>query len=60
MTMPTASVKASNVILFSVKSIALSSVNVATIDVGIASDAMATDRKFRMKSKTTRLASRLP
>src|SRR5262249_54568576 len=49
MTMPTASVRPSSVILFNVKFIALRSVNVATIDVGIASEAIATDRKFRMK-----------
>src|SRR5881296_1612506 len=38
MTMPTASVKPSNVMLLRVKSIALSSVNVAMTEVGIASD----------------------
>src|SRR5207244_13210487 len=49
MTMPTASVNASSVMLFNVKFITLSSVNVATMDVGIASEAMTTERKFRMQ-----------
>ena len=59
-TIPTASVNASSVMLFKVKSIALSSVNVAMIEVGIATAAMSTDRRLRMNSRTTRLASKLP
>ena len=58
--MPTARVRASSVMLFSVKSITLSSVKVATIEVGIATAAISTERTLRMKSITTRLASRLP
>ena len=60
MTIPTASVNASNVMLFSVKSIALSSVKVAMIEVGIATAAINTERKLRMKNSTTRLASSEP
>src|SRR5438093_292364 len=59
MTMPTASVRPSKVILLRVKSMALSSVKVAMTDVGIASDAITTDRRFRMNSKTTKLAGKL-
>ena len=46
--------------LFSVKSIARISVNVAMIDAGIASAEMMTARMFRMKNMTTSDASRLP
>ena len=46
--------------LLSVKSIARMSVNVATIDAGIASAAMTTARMLRMKNMTTTAASRLP
>ena len=53
MTMPTASVRPSSVMLFSVKSMARISVNVAMIDAGIASDEMMTARMLRMKNMTT-------
>ena len=46
--------------LFSVKSMTLSRVKVATIEVGMATAAMSTERRLRMNSITTRLASRLP
>ena len=60
MTMPTASVMPSSVMLFSVKPITRISVNDAMIDAGIASDAMITARMFRMKNITTIAANRLP
>ena len=46
--------------LFSVKSIARISVNVAMIEAGIASQAMITARRLRMKNITTRPARKLP
>ena len=52
-TMPTASVNASSVMLFSVKSIARISVKVAMIEAGIASAEISTARTFRMKNITT-------
>ena len=60
MTMPTASVRASKVMLFSVKSMALSRVKVAMMEVGMASEAITTERTLRMKRNTTSEASRLP
>ena len=60
MTMPTASVSASSVMLLSVKSMARISVKVAMIEAGIASDEMITARRLRMKNSTTSDASRLP
>ena len=60
MTMPTASVTPSSVMLFSVKSIARISVKVEMIDAGIASAEMMTARMFRMKNITTRAAKKLP
>ena len=60
MTMPTARVRASSVMLLSVKSIARINVNVAMIDAGMATDAMMTARRFLMKKSTTSEASRLP
>jgi hypothetical protein len=60
MTMPTARVSASSVMLLSVKSIARINVNEETIDAGIATDAMITARRLRMKNSTTSDASRLP
>ena len=59
-TIPTARVSASRVMLLSVKSIAFSRVKVAMIEVGMASDAIRTERRLRMNRNTTRLASRLP
>ncbi len=60
MTMPTASVMPSSVMLFSVKSIARISVNVAMIEAGMASQAMITARRLRMKNMTTSPARKLP
>ena len=60
MTMPTARVRASRVMLLSVKSMALSSVKVAMIEVGMAREAMTTERALRMKRNTIREASTLP
>ena len=60
MTMPTASVIASSVMLLSVKSIARISVNAEMMDAGIASAAIMTARVFRMKNMTTMAAKRLP
>ncbi len=60
MTMPTASVMPSSVMLFSVNSITRISVNVAMIEAGIASAEMMTARRLRMKNMTTSAASRLP
>ena len=59
-TIPTASVRPSSVIMFSVKSIARISVKVAMSDAGIASALMIVAGTLRMKSSTTRLARRLP
>src|ERR1051326_8428023 len=55
-TMPTASVSASIVIEFSVKSSYQISPNVATIDVGIAIAAMIVDRQFQRNTRTTTAA----
>ena len=60
MTMPVASDRASMVMLFSVKPNNFMKVNVPMIDVGMASAAMNVTRRFLMKRKTTRLASRAP
>ncbi len=60
MTMPVASDRASMVMLFSVKPNNFMKVNVPMIDVGMASAAMNVTRRFLMKRKTTRLASRPP
>ena len=60
MTIPTANVSPSSVIEFKVKSSIRISVNVVTIDVGIAMDAISTVRQSRMKRKTMTDASRLP
>ena len=46
--------------LLSVKSMARINVNVAMIDAGMATEAMMTARRFRMKKNTTSDASRLP
>jgi hypothetical protein len=59
-TMPTASVSASSVMLFRVKPAARISAKLAMIDAGIASDATNTTRRLRMNAMITRLASRLP
>ena len=60
MTMPTASVMPSSVMLFSVNPISRISVNEEMIDAGIASAAMMTARMFRMKNITTIAAKKLP
>ena len=60
MTMPTASVMPSSVMLFSVNPMMFMSVNDEMIDAGIASAAMMTARMFRMKNITTIAANRLP
>ena len=59
-TIPTARVSPSSVIEFSVKSMMRISVNVVTIDVGIAMELISTMRQSRMKSQTIRDASKLP
>jgi hypothetical protein len=59
-TIPTARVSASRVMLLSVKSMTLSRVKVAMIEVGMARDAMMTERTLRMKRNTIREASTLP
>ena len=59
-TMPVASDSASIVMLLSVKPNAFMSVNVPTIDVGIARAAMNVTRRFRMNRNTTIDASRPP
>ena len=60
MTMPTASVIASRVMLFSVNPMIRISVNVAMIDAGMASAEMMTARRFRMKNMTTIDANSAP
>ena len=60
MTMPTASVSAEQRHVVQREVHARISVNVATIDAGIASAEMITARMFRMKNITTSDASRLP
>ena len=59
-TIPTESVSASSVILFREKSIPRISVNVETMDAGIATAAIRTARQLRMKSQTIVLARMLP
>ena len=51
-TMPTASVSASSVMLFSEKSIPRISVKVAMMEVGMATAAISTARQLRMKIHT--------
>ena len=60
MTMPVASDSASIVMLFSVKPNIFMTMNVPMIEVGMARAAMSVTRRFRMKRKTTTLASRPP
>ncbi len=60
MTMPTASVMPSSVMLFSVNPIRSISVNVEMIDAGMASAEISTARRLRMKNITTTAANRLP
>ncbi len=60
MTIPTASVIASSVMLFSVKPITFISVNDEMMEVGIASAAMRTARMLRMNTMTMTAAKRLP
>ncbi len=59
-TIPTARVNASKVMLFSEKSMARIRVNVEMIEAGIATAAIKTARKLRINSHTTRLARILP
>ncbi len=59
-TIPTASVSASSVILFREKSIPRINVNVAMIEAGMATAAMTTARQLRMNSQTMPLARMLP
>ena len=58
MTMPTARVSASSVIMLSVKPIQIRP-NVAMIDVGIAIAAMIVERQFPRNSSTTSAAARI-
>ena len=58
--MPTASVIASSVMLFSVKSMIRISVNAEMIEAGIASAEMITARTLRMKNSTTTVANSAP
>jgi hypothetical protein len=60
MTMPTDSVMARSVMLFSVKPMTRISVNDATIDAGMASAEMITARVLRMKNITTIVAKSAP
>ena len=60
MTMPTASVIASSVMLLSVKPMTLISVNDEMIEAGIASAEMITARRLRMKNITTIVANSAP
>ena len=60
MTMPTASVMPSSVMLFSVNPMMFISVNDEMIDAGIASAEMSTARMFRMKTITTIVANSAP
>ena len=60
MTIPTARVSASSVMLFSEKSMPRISVKVAMMEAGIATAAISTARQLRMKSQTTTLARMLP
>ena len=58
--MPTASVMPSSVMLFNVNPMIRISVNEEMIDAGMASAAMTTARRLRMKNITTIAAKRLP
>ena len=60
MTMPTASVMPSSVMLFSVNPMMFISVNDEMIDAGMASAEMMTARMFRMKNITTIVANSAP
>ena len=60
MTMPTASVIPSSVMLFSVNPMIRISVNDEMIEAGIASAEMMTARRLRMKNITTIVANRAP
>ena len=60
MTIPTASVNASSVMLFNEKSIPRMSANVAITDAGMATPAISTARQLRMKTQTMKLARMLP
>ena len=60
MTMPTASVMPSSVMLFSVNPMMSISVNAEMIEAGIARAEMRTARMFRMKIITTTVAKRAP
>ena len=60
MTIPTASVRASRVMLLSEKSYHFMIVNVAMMEVGMAMEAISTARQLRMKRNTTMLANKLP
>ena len=60
MTIPTARVRASSVMLFREKSIPRISVNVAMTDAGMATAAIKTARQLRMKTQTMKLARMLP
>ena len=60
MTIPTASVIASSVMLFSVKPITFISVNDEMIEAGIARAEMRTARILRMNTITMTAANRLP
>ena len=59
-TMPTASVNASSVMLLSEKSIPRISVNVAITDAGMATAAITTARQLRINTQTMKLARMLP
>ena len=60
MTMPTASVMPSSVMLFSVNPMMFISVNDEMIEAGIASAEMSTARMLRMKTMTTIVANSAP
>ena len=60
MTMPTASVMPSSVMLFSVNPMMFISVNDEMIDAGMASAEMMTARMLRMKNITTIVANSAP
>jgi hypothetical protein len=60
MTMPTESVSASIVSMFSVKPAYQTNANVATIDVGIAIAAMIVDRRLPRNNSTTKAARNEP
>ncbi len=60
MTMPTASVSASSVIMFSVKPMAYMRAKVLMMEVGMAMAAIRVERQLRRKSSTTRAARIAP